>query len=172
MTAAVGHLLDRRFNGYPGNKLPHQLDDIVEPVVAGHLDSTPAARQEILDAIRPRAAGVLCVFSQRMATMAVRTDSTAPLHRGIVGMGMAERTLDDPCDSPFVPAAVNHGATTPGTGITRLATDLRPHLPEPAYEKSLAFDRRDERDESLPAFAMAAHGSGAELRYGHGSTLA
>ncbi|MCC8243134.1 hypothetical protein [Saccharothrix luteola] len=170
--ATVGHLLDRRFNGYTGNRLPHELDDVVESVVAGYLDSTPAARQEVLDAIRPRAAGVLCVFGQRMATMAVRTDSTAPLYRGIVGMGMAERTLGDPRNSLFVLATVNHAATTLGTSITRLATDLRRHLPEPAYEKFLAFDRRDERDKSLPAFAMAAYGSGPEFRYGHGSTLA
>ncbi|MEU4766325.1 hypothetical protein AB0H12_24020 [Actinosynnema sp. NPDC023794] len=67
-----------------GNKLPHELDDLVESVVAGSPDSTPAARQYILDAIPPRAAGVLCVFGQRMATVAVRTDSPAPVYRGIV----------------------------------------------------------------------------------------
>ncbi|MER5266104.1 hypothetical protein ABTZ99_28855 [Actinosynnema sp. NPDC002837] len=166
------HLLDRRFNGYLGIKLSHELDDVVESVVAGYLDATPAARQEILDAIRPRAAGVLCVFGQRMATMAVRTDSTVPLYRGLIGMGMAERTLDDPRNSLFVLAAVNHSATTLGTSITRVATDLRRYLPEPAFEKFLAFDRRDERDKSLPAFAMAAYGSGAEFRYGHGPTQA
>lgn len=144
----------------------------MESVVAGYLDATPAARQEILDAVQPRAAGVLCVFGERMATMAVRTGSTAPLHRGIVGMGMAERTLDDPRDSLFVLATVNHSATTLGTSITRLATDMRRYLPEPAYESFLAFDRRTERDKSLPAFGLAACGSGAELRYGSGSTLA
>ncbi|ONI92900.1 hypothetical protein ALI22I_01310 [Saccharothrix sp. ALI-22-I] len=145
------HLLDRRFNGYIGIKLPHELDDLVESVVAGYLDATPAARQETLDAIQPRAAGMLCVFGQRMATMAVRTDSTVPLYRGIVGMGMgmAERTLDDPRDSLFVPATVNHSATTLGTSITQLATDMRRYLPEPAYEEFLAFDRRSEQDKSL-----------------------
>ncbi|KOX22408.1 hypothetical protein ADK67_24705 [Saccharothrix sp. NRRL B-16348] len=170
--ATVRHLLDRRFNGYLGIKLPHELDDLVESVVAGYLDATPAVRQETLDAIQPRAAGVLCVFGQRMATMAVRTDSTVPLYRGIVGMGMAERTLDDPRDSLFVLATVNHSARTLGTTITRLATDVRRHLPEPAYERFLAFDLRTERDKSLPAFGLAAYGSGAEFRYGHGSTLA
>lgn len=40
------------------------------------------------------------------------------------------------------------------------AADLRRQLPEPACEKFLAFDRRDERDKSLPAFAMPPTGPG------------
>ncbi|MGW4116869.1 hypothetical protein ACWEFJ_38850 [Actinosynnema sp. NPDC004786] len=170
--ATVRHLLDRRFNGYIGIKLPHELDDLVESVVVGYLDATAAARQEILDAVRPRAAGVLCVFGQRMATMAVRTDSTVPLYRGIVGMGMAERTLDEPRNSLFVLATVHHSATTLGTTITRLATDMRRYLPEPAYENFLAFDQRTEKNKSLRAFGLAACGSGDEFRYGYGSTSA
>ncbi|MFD0202930.1 MULTISPECIES: hypothetical protein [Saccharothrix] len=34
--ATVKHLLDRRFNGYMGIKVPHELDDLVESVVAGY----------------------------------------------------------------------------------------------------------------------------------------
>ncbi|OKI20301.1 hypothetical protein A6A25_38210 [Saccharothrix sp. CB00851] len=36
LMATVKHLLDRRFNGYMGIKVPHELDDLVESVVAGY----------------------------------------------------------------------------------------------------------------------------------------
>jgi hypothetical protein len=168
----VRQLLDRRFNGYRGILLPHELDDVVTAVVVGYQESSASARQEVLDRVPPGAAGVLSVFGERMAAMAVRTDSVVPLYRGIVGMGMAQRALEDPRDNLYALAAVRHASVRVRTTISRLVEDLREYLPEPAAELFSSFDGRAERDKSLAAMGLAACGSGDGFRYVSGTTSA
>jgi hypothetical protein len=166
----VRNLLDRRFNGYLGIRLPHELDAVVESVVVDHMAATEAARRQTLEAVQPRAAGVLSAYGQRMAAMAVRTDSVVPLYRGVVGMGMADQMLEDPRNNLVVLAAVNHSAETIGTSLARVLTDVRRFLPERAYEKFWSFTERDERGRSLSGMALAAYGSKEDFYYGSGPT--
>jgi len=67
---------DRRFNGYLGVRLPHELDGEVDAFVIAYM-----SRPEPLDLGR-RAAGVLSAYGQRMASVAVRTRAPEPLRRG------------------------------------------------------------------------------------------
>ncbi|MEN3305950.1 MAG: hypothetical protein V7603_2152 [Micromonosporaceae bacterium] len=170
--ATVRTLLGRRFNGYRGVRLPHDMDAVVESVVVAYLDAPAATRQETLDAVRPDAAGVLTAYGERMAAMAVRTDSVVPLYRGVVAMGMALSRLDDPRFSVIVLAAVHDSATRLGTSLARILEDARRYLPQPAYDLFQAFTERTARDKSLPAMGLAAYGSKEDFRYGSGPTAA
>jgi hypothetical protein len=87
----TARLTGKQFNGYLRLRLPHELDDVVNQVVAAYRSATPAERQAIVSDMQPRAAGVLSAYGERMAAIAVRSQSVEPLQRGLVAMGMADR---------------------------------------------------------------------------------
>ncbi len=163
-------LLDKRFNGYRVIRLPDERDDVVTSVVEGYCQADAATRQRMLDDLAPRAAGVLSVYGERMAAIAVRTGSTLPLQRGLIGMGMANDRLEDHRNNLIVLAAVNHRATLLGTTLDEQVTAVARFLPASAEAGFRAFAGRAERDKSLSAMALATYGSGPDFRYVNGPT--
>lgn len=168
--ATVDDLRSPRLERYYGFDLPHDADDIVAAVVRAYREANPAGRREMLDAVDERAAWRLLNYGARMAMLAVRWDSAKPLRGGIVAMCMAYRRIPDPRDFFRDVGAVNHSATTVGTTITRLVTELRECLPDEPAGEFLRFDERAERNKSLPAMALAACGPREKFRYVNGPT--
>ncbi|MEV6553603.1 hypothetical protein AB0M57_33620 [Streptomyces sp. NPDC051597] len=165
MVAAVRNLRDKRFNGYLGVALPHDLDTIVEEVVIDYLNSSHERRTSVLNETNPRAAGVLSVYGERMAAIAVRSSSQTPLERGLVAMGMAQGRLEYSHDNLIVLAAVNHSALAIGSSLSQLITVVADALPAAALSSFLAFAGRTERDKALTAMRLGTSGSGPTLRY-------
>ncbi len=112
-----------------------------------------------------RAAGVLSVYGERMAAIAVRTRSPDPLRRGTVAMGMADGLLEDARANLIVLAAVNHSAIMIGTSLSRLIDEVADDLPEPAAAGFRAFANRSERDKSLQAMGLGTVGTEDRFRY-------
>jgi hypothetical protein len=161
----VRRLRDREFNGYLRRRIPHPLDDVVDEVVAAYRDGSPETRREMESDLTERVAGVLSVYGERMAAVAVRSRSPEPLRRGLVGMGMADAALDDDRMNLIVLAAVHHSAETIGTDLATVIDDVADELPESALERFRAFTRRPERSKSLHAMGLGTMGAGDTFRY-------
>jgi hypothetical protein len=161
-------LRDKQFNGYLKRRIPHALDDVVDSAVAAYRSASGAVRKAMLGALDPGVAAVLSVYGERMAAVAVRSRSAAPLRRGLVAMGMAEGALADSRENLIVLAAVNHSADTIGTELSRLLDELAPDLPERALVSFRAFTGRNERDKSLEAMGLRTVGAGESFRYASG----
>ncbi|MFY1668877.1 hypothetical protein ACN27G_02800 [Plantactinospora sp. WMMB334] len=166
----VTHLLGRQFDGYLAVGLPDGRDAVVESVVLDYLGAPAGERRRMLEAVRPRAAGVLSAYGQRMAAIAVRTGSVLPLRRAVVALGMADARLPDPRDNLVVLAAVSHSARILGSTLSRILDDVRRHLPEPAHATFRAFVAGNAGHDSLSAMGLAAYGSTDDFRYGSGPT--
>ncbi|MFE6022748.1 hypothetical protein ACFQ6O_40590 [Streptomyces sp. NPDC056441] len=155
----------KRFNGYLRIKLPHELDEIVESVVAGYMQAAPSSRHEILGTVSTRAAGVLSAYGERMAAVGVRTGSEAPLGRALVAMGMADGNLEDSRDNLIVLAAVNHSAAVIESSLDQILAKVAQFIPDPALVNFQAFARREESDKSLWSMGLGVVGAGASFRY-------
>ncbi|MGN9774847.1 hypothetical protein ACTMS0_03565 [Micromonospora sp. H33] len=68
---SVRRLAGKDFNGYLRIRLPHPLDEVVDSVVDTYMTGPQAMREGMLDAVDRHSAGVLSVYGQRMAAMAV-----------------------------------------------------------------------------------------------------
>lgn len=161
----ISRLRDRRFNGYLAVRLPHPLDDEVGAVVFAYMAGSAAVRQAMLEEIGDRAAAVLSVYGQRMASTAVRTGSVEDLRRGVLAVGLAERRLDDFRNNLFVLSTINDSATLIGTSLGALIESLKNLLPPAGLEGLRTFDQREERAKSLEAFGRRRTGAGETFRY-------
>ncbi|WP_427922761.1 hypothetical protein [Streptomyces sp. cg40] len=152
-------LQDRRFNGYLGVGLPHELDGEVDAFVIAYM-----SRPEPLDLGR-RAAGVLSAYGQRMASVAVRTRAPEALRRGLVAVGLAEAHLDDPRDNLYGLAALHDGASLIGTPFSGLITEVSRCLPPSGVAALRDFDGRGDRDKSVEAMGIRRTGEGETFLY-------
>jgi hypothetical protein len=143
---------------------------VVDSAIAAYRSAPKAAQKAIGDKLDLDIGGVLSVYGERMAAIAVRTRSSDPLRRGLVAMGLAEGHLEDFRDNLIVLAAVNHSAITIGTELSRLLDDVAADLPERALEGFRDFVRRPERDKSLQSMGLGIRGVGESFRYVSGST--
>jgi hypothetical protein len=164
----AARLTGKQFNGYLRIRLPHELDVVVDQVVAAYRSATPAVRQAIVSDLHPRAAGVLSAYGERMAAIAVRSQSVEPLQRGLVAMGVADRRLEHYRTNLYVLAAVNHSAVAIGSDLPNVIDSIAPDLPEAALARFRRFTERSERDKSLQAFGLGVVGAGGTFRYGNG----
>ncbi|MFC8520616.1 hypothetical protein [Streptomyces sp. NPDC057257] len=164
--ALLPRLRDKRFNGYLGIRLPHELDDTVEAIVVAHTNGSASLRQKMADAVDGRAAAVLSAYGQRMASMAVRTLSVGPLRRGLVAVSLAEGRLEQPYDNLFVLAALNDAAALVGTTLHAVLADVARVLPPAGHAAIQEFDRRQDRDKSLEAMGLSRTGTGPTFLYG------
>lgn len=159
-------LLDRRFNGYRSTIIPNELDLIVQSVVDAYKRGTPEVRSEMIGLIRPRPAGRLSIYGERMAAVAVRTCSVAPLHSGLTAMALAETRLEDGRDNIYCLAAVNHAAEAIGVSPTTLVDDLSSLFPSAILDHFREFFGQGLRNKSLKAMGMMTYGTGSDFRYG------
>jgi len=171
----MDQLAGKRFNGYLAVRLPHELDDVVTSAVTAYRRAAPAARRDASEAVRPRAAGVLSAYGQRMAAMAVRTGSKEPLRNALVAMGLAQSRLDDPRDNLIVLAAVNHAADSVAGSVDEgalaaLIDELADVLPAAAAATFRGFAARPAPAKSLPAMGLRGWGAREDFRYVPGPT--
>ena len=160
----------KRFNGYLRIRLPHPLDAVVHTALAAYRDSSPADRALLIDTINPGVASVLNAYGERMAAMAIRSNSLKPLHDALLAVGIAQTRLDDWRDTLYSLVTVNHSAGLLGTDLDRLIGGIANDLPQGALDAFRTFTARADRDKSLACMGLAAKGSGAEFRYVPGST--
>jgi hypothetical protein len=88
--AALAQLDLPRGDGYYRSRIPSAYDSRIGRVIAGFTAASPvvqAAFRESLDADR---ADLLRVWSERLAALAVRLDSSEPLVQGLVGLSVAQ----------------------------------------------------------------------------------
>ena len=158
-------LLDRRFNGYRGTAIPNELDLIVQSVVDAYKQATPEVRSDMIGLIGPRPAARLSIYGERMAAVAVRTCSVAPLHSGLTAMALAESRLEDWRDNIYCLAAVNHAAEAIGVSPVMIVDDLSSLFSSEILDHFRNFFAQEPRNKSLKAMGMSTHGSGSDFRY-------
>ncbi|MFJ8233565.1 hypothetical protein ACIQ9E_26965 [Streptomyces sp. NPDC094448] len=163
-------LMGKKFNGYLRVGIPSEQDAVVDLVVAHFMGATEASREEVMEEVTPSAAAVLCVYAERMAAVSVRESSSGPLERGIVAIGMALSRLEDPRDSLYPLAALNHASSVIGSSLGRVIDSVTEILPRSSKAEIRDFMERDERDKSLSSMGLCAMGEGAAFRYGSGPT--
>jgi hypothetical protein len=161
----LSRLQDKRFNGYLGIRLPHELDTEVEAIVVAYTGGSASVRQAMADRVERKAAGVLSAYGQRMASTAVRSKSVDPLRRGLVAVSLAEGRLDQPYDNLFVLAALNDAAILIGTTLQTALADVARVLPPAGLAAIQKFDQRQERDKSLESMGLRRAGSGQAFLY-------
>src|SRR6185437_8827110 len=98
----------KQFNGYLRIRLPHALDTVVHTALTAYRDSSPSDRALLIDTVTPGAASVLCAYGERIAAMAIRSNSLEPLRDALLAVGIARMRLDDWRDSVYPLATVNH----------------------------------------------------------------
>jgi hypothetical protein len=134
-------------------------------VVDAYKLATPEVRSEMIGLIRPRPAARLSIYGERMAAVAVRTCSVAPLHSGLAAMALAETRLEDWRDNMYHLAAVNHAAEAIGVSPMLLVDDLCSLFPSAILDHFRNYFAQGPRAKSLKAMGMRTHGTGSDFRY-------
>ncbi|MER5779088.1 hypothetical protein ABT144_33345 [Streptomyces sp. NPDC002039] len=161
----MGRLDDKRFNGYLGMRIPHDLDQVVNDYISTYRSASNERRGELVGAVSPRAASVLSVYGQRMAVEAVRRDAEEPLERAVVAVGIAEQRLPDPRENVIVLGAVHHSAELLGTSLAQIVARVSDTLPPASVLELQRFVQRDEKDKSLKAMRLRSFGTGETFIY-------
>jgi hypothetical protein len=158
-------LLDKRFNGYRRMPIPNELDQIVQSVVHTYRKATPHERESMIGQVKARSAMRLAIYGERMAAMAVRTATVAPLHDGPTAMALAVTRIDDFRDFLLLLTPVGHAADTIGIAPLSLVEDLKPLFPESALQLMHDFLAKAPQDRSLKSMGLRTHGAGDDFRY-------
>ena len=83
-----------RGSGYYRSRIPSPADSAIARVIQAFADATPREQAAFRAGVDSRRAELLCVWSERIAALAVRLDSARPLVLGLVGLSLAQR-FDD-----------------------------------------------------------------------------
>ncbi|SEM18451.1 hypothetical protein [Streptacidiphilus jiangxiensis] len=160
---AVNRLRDPKFHGFRIQVLPHPLDQVAHAAVTEYTDADPSTRRAILDALTPRAAGVLSVYGERAAALAVRGCDTELLRAAGIAVGMADARLEDYRDNLIVLAALTHSAGLLQTTQEQLFDQIEAMVPP----RVLARFRRYTADGplTLRSMGLRACGDGPTFRY-------
>jgi hypothetical protein len=76
-------------SGYYGNPIPCAEDSRIGRAVKAFTGAEPTWQAAFRDAVDHDRADLLCAWSERLAALAVRLDSPAPLALGLVGLSLA-----------------------------------------------------------------------------------
>lgn len=87
---------------YYRSRIPSAEDEQVARVVRAFTDASPGRQAVFREGLDPVRAALLLVFSERMASMAVRLSSGEPLVVGLVAASLAHE--QEPRDALLVPA--------------------------------------------------------------------
>src|SRR4051794_23787494 len=113
------HLLDLPHGeDYYAGRIPSAADDRVGRAVAAWSDASPAAQAAIRDAVDDDRADLLRTWSERLASLGVRLDSSGPLVQGLVALSLAEEA--DPGEAMLVATLHRRSAEKLGLSPERL----------------------------------------------------
>jgi hypothetical protein len=88
-------------DGYYRSRIPCSDDERVARTVRGFSEASPGRQAVFRESVDGARAGLLLVFSERMAAFAVRLQSGAPLVQGLVAASLAHE--GDPREALLVP---------------------------------------------------------------------
>jgi hypothetical protein len=104
--------------GYYRSRIPCPDDEAVARVVRAFSESSPGRQAVFRDAVDGVRAGLLLVFSERMAALAVRMESGEAIVQGLVAASVAQE--GDPREALVVPALHRRSAEILGLDTLRL----------------------------------------------------
>ena len=104
--------------GYYRSRIPCPEDERVARVVRAFSESSPGRQAVFREAVDGVRAGLLLVFSERMAALAVRMESAQPIVQGLVAASLAQE--GDPREALAVPALHRRRAEILGLDTLRL----------------------------------------------------
>jgi hypothetical protein len=104
--------------GYYRSRIPCVEDERVAKVVRAFSESSPGRQAVFREAVDGVRAGLLLVFSERMAAMAVRMGSVEPIVQGLVAASLAQE--GDPREALAVPALHRRSAELLSVDTIRL----------------------------------------------------
>lgn len=103
---------------YYRSRIPCAEDEQIARVVRAFSEASPGRQAVFREAIDGARAGLLLVFSERMAALAVRMESGEPAVQGLVAASLAQE--GDPREALSVPALHRRSAEILGLDISRL----------------------------------------------------
>src|SRR3954447_25655474 len=106
---------------YYRSRIPCPEDERVARVVRAFSESSPGRQAVFREAIDGVRAGLLLVFSERMAALAVRMESAQPVVQGLIAASLAQE--GDPREALAVPALHRRSAEILGLDTIRLFDD-------------------------------------------------
>jgi hypothetical protein len=104
--------------GYYRSRIPCPDDETVARVVRAFSEASPGRQATLRAAIDGARGGLLLVFSERMAALAVRMESAEPIVQGLVAASLAQE--GDPREALGVPALHRRSAEILGVDTPRL----------------------------------------------------
>src|SRR5919202_5616316 len=108
-------------DGYYRSRIPCPDDERVARAIRAFSEASPgrqAVFRESVDAVR---AGLLLVFSERLAALAVRLGSSAPIVQGLIGASLAQE--GDPREALLVPPLHRRSAEILGLDPGRIVDE-------------------------------------------------
>src|SRR3954462_4532468 len=121
--------------GYYRSRIPCPEDERVARVVRAFSESSPGRQAVFREAVDGVRAGLLLVFSERMAALAVRMESAQPVVQGLIAASLAQE--GDPREALAVPALHRRSAEPLGVEPMRLFGGA-PGPPDPRGPHRLA----------------------------------
>jgi hypothetical protein len=92
--------IPQRGGGYYRSRIPCDADSEIARAISAFAEATPREQAAFRAGIDRTRAGLLQVWSERIAALAVRLDSSRPLVLGLVGLSLAQ--ADDEHDALLV----------------------------------------------------------------------
>ena len=148
---------------YYRSRIPCPEDEQVARVVRAFSESSPGRQAVFREAIDGARAGLLLVFSERMAALGVRMESGEPVVQGLVAASLAQE--GDPREALAVPALHRRSAPRSSTSTTP-ACSTRPRAaptsPAPTGSATSATPKTPRRTSATkkPTTARASATSG------------
>jgi hypothetical protein len=105
-------------DAYYRARIPCAEDEQVARAVRAFSESSPGRQAVFREAIDGVRAGLLLVFSERVAALAVRLESSEPLVQGLIAASLAQE--GDPREALAVPALHRRSAEILGIDTTRV----------------------------------------------------
>src|SRR5919197_3091914 len=104
--------------GYYRSRIPCPDDERIARVVRAFSEASPGRQAVFREAFDGMRAGLLLVFSERVAALAVRLESGEPLVQGLIAASLAQE--GDPREALAVPALHRRSAEILGLDTVRL----------------------------------------------------
>ena len=154
-----------RFNSYLDHPIPSDTDEDVRAVVNAYVNADPRVRESMLEYVVERRAGLIEIFAERLAVLAVRTQSVEPVRLALVAIGMAIPQEDFRYVLKGL-AKLDYSAGLLGVDLAVVYEDVAVLLPEASrrFIEDVLGDA-DRGESFLTGMGYAPKGEGSEFTY-------
>jgi hypothetical protein len=157
-------LRQEKATGYDRESIPNQLDDEIRVLTTSFLNGTDLERALIISTFNENHSMTLLLFSERMASLAVRRNSEEILLAGLIAH-LIENWRLDPRENLVRLSLLYHAAVKIGCPPEELFSRASAYAPKDIADQLHAFVHRRPRNKAIEAMGYCESRDADGFRY-------